>query len=47
MAIPPTYPATRLSPRETAERWLAAGTARIQKELELGSLQEIDRDKAL
>ena len=34
-----------LSLRETAERWLAADTARIQKELELGNLQEIDHDK--
>jgi hypothetical protein len=34
-----------LSLRETAERWLAADTARIQKELELGNLQEIDHDE--
>jgi len=36
-----------LSLRETAERWLAADTARIQKELELGNLQEIDHDKEI
>jgi hypothetical protein len=36
-----------LSHRETAEKWLAADTARIQKERELGDLQEINRDKAL
>jgi len=36
-----------LSRRETVERWLAADAARIQKELELRSLQEINRDKAL
>jgi hypothetical protein len=34
-----------LSLRETAERWLAADTARIQKELELGNLQEINHDE--
>ena len=33
-----------LSLRETAERWLTADTARIQKELELGNLQEINHD---
>jgi hypothetical protein len=34
-----------LSLRETAERWLAADAARIQKELELGNLEEINHDK--
>ncbi len=34
-----------LSLRETAERWLAADASRIQKELELGNLQEIDHDE--
>ena len=34
-----------LSLRETAERWLAADTARIKKELELGNLQEINHDE--
>jgi hypothetical protein len=34
-----------LSLREIAERWLAADAARIQKELELGNLQEIDHDE--
>jgi hypothetical protein len=34
-----------LSLRETAERWLAADAARIQKELELGNLQEINHDE--
>ena len=34
-----------LSLREIAERWLAAGDARIQKEIELGNLQEIDHDE--
>lgn len=34
-----------LSLRETAERWLAADAARIQKELELGNLQEISHDE--
>jgi len=34
-----------LSLREIAERWLAADTARIQKELELGNLQEINHDE--
>lgn len=31
--------------REVAQRWLAADTARIQRELELGNLQEIDHDE--
>jgi hypothetical protein len=30
---------------EVAQRWLAADTARIQRELELGNLQEIDHDE--
>ncbi len=34
-----------LSLRETAERWLAADAARIQRELELGNLQEINHDE--
>ena len=34
-----------LSLREAAERWLAADAARIQKELELGNLQEISHDE--
>ena len=34
-----------LSLRETAEKWLAADAARIQKELELGNLQEIHHDE--
>jgi len=34
-----------LSLRETAERWLAADSAKIQKELQLGNLQEINHDK--
>jgi len=34
-----------LSLRENAERWLAADAARIQKELELGNLQEINHDE--
>ena len=34
-----------LSLREAAERWLAADAVRIQKELELGNLQEIDHDE--
>jgi len=31
--------------REAAERWLAADAARIQKELELGNLQEVNHDE--
>jgi hypothetical protein len=31
-----------LSLREIADRWLAAAAARIQKELELGNLQEVN-----
>jgi hypothetical protein len=34
-----------LSLREIAARWLAADAARIQKELELGNLQEINHDE--
>ena len=34
-----------LSLREIAEKWLAADASRIQKELELGNLQEINHDK--
>ena len=34
-----------LSLQETAEKWLAADAARIQKELELGNLQEINHDE--
>jgi hypothetical protein len=34
-----------LSLRETAERWLAADAVRIQKELELGNLQEVNHDE--
>ena len=34
-----------LSLREAAERWLAADAVRIQKELELGNLQEISHDE--
>jgi hypothetical protein len=34
-----------LSLRESAERWLAADAARLQKELELGNLQEINHDE--
>jgi hypothetical protein len=34
-----------LSLREIAEGWLAADAARIQKELELGNLQEINHDE--
>ena len=34
-----------LSLREIAERWLTADAARIQKELELGNLQEINHDE--
>ena len=34
-----------LSLREIAERWLAADDASIQKEIELGNLQEIDHDE--
>jgi len=34
-----------LSLREAAERWLAADAARIQKELELGNLQEVNHDE--
>lgn len=34
-----------LSLREVAHKWLTADTARIQKELELGNLQEIDHDE--
>ena len=31
--------------RELVRSWLAADTARIQRELELGNLQEIDHDE--
>jgi hypothetical protein len=34
-----------LSLREIAERWLAADGTRIQKEIELGNLQEINHDE--
>ncbi len=34
-----------ISLRQAAERWLAADTARIEKELALGNLQEIDHDE--
>jgi hypothetical protein len=34
-----------LSLRETAERWLTADAAKIQKELEFGNLQEISHDE--
>lgn len=34
-----------LSLREIAARWLAADAARIQKELELGNLQEVNHDE--
>ena len=34
-----------LSLRETAGKWLAADAARIQKDLELGNLQEINHDE--
>jgi hypothetical protein len=34
-----------LTLRSQAERWLVADTARIQKELELGNLQEINHDE--
>jgi hypothetical protein len=34
-----------LSLREVAQRWLTADAARIQKELALGNLQEIDHEK--
>ena len=34
-----------LSLREIAARWLAADAAKIQKELELGNLQEINHDE--
>jgi hypothetical protein len=34
-----------LSLRETAGKWLAADGTRIQKELELGNLQEINHDE--
>lgn len=34
-----------LSLRETAEKWLTADAASIQKELELGNLQEINHDE--
>jgi len=34
-----------LSLREIAQKWLATDDARIQKELELGNLQEIDHDE--
>lgn len=34
-----------LSLREIAQNWLAADTSRIQTELELGNLQEIDHDE--
>jgi hypothetical protein len=40
-------PDVLLSLWETAERFAAAYGERIQKELELGNLQEINRDKAL
>jgi hypothetical protein len=34
-----------VSLRNLAERWLVADTARIQKELELGNLQEVNHDE--
>lgn len=34
-----------LTLRSQAERWLVADAARLQKELELGNLQEINHDK--
>ena len=34
-----------LSIRGVAQKWLAADAARIKKELELGNLQEINRDE--
>lgn len=34
-----------LSLRETAGNWLTADAARLQKEIESGNLQEIDREE--
>jgi hypothetical protein len=34
-----------LTLRSQAERWLVADAARLQKELELGNLQEINHDE--
>ena len=34
-----------LSLREIAQNWLSADTSRIQTELKLGNLQEIDHDE--